>query len=122
MVKHQAIFGELRLVSFESFSSAQKTAVVKHVLGCRIKGPVVPFARVARLSRDLDKAVVQGQVVPDRVLPSGELLLVVWKLVADEVADTAESQFLHRALENGHGYESDVGIRRFDGRSLLRGA
>lgn len=55
----------------------------------------------------------------DGVLPRWELLLVVGKLVADEVADAAEGELLHRALEDGHGYEGDVGIRRLDGGGLL---
>lgn len=59
MVKHQVVFGELGLVPLESFPSAQKAAVVKHVLRCRVQGPVVAFPRVSRLSWDLDEAVVE---------------------------------------------------------------
>jgi len=59
VVEHQVVFGELGLVPLESFSSAQKAAVVKHVLGRRVQGPVVPFPRVSRFSRDLDEAVVE---------------------------------------------------------------
>lgn len=55
----------------------------------------------------------------DGVLPRRELLLVVGKLVADEIADATKGQFLHRALEDGHGYESDVGIRRLDGGGVF---
>lgn len=57
----------------------------------------------------------------DGVLPRGEFLLVVRELVADEVADAAEGQLLHRALEDRHGYQGDVGIGRFDGGGLLCG-
>lgn len=57
--------------------------------------------------------------MPDGVLPRGEFLLVERELVADEVADAAEGQLLHRALEDRHGYEGDVGVRRFDGGGLL---
>lgn len=59
MVKHQAVFGELGLVPLESFSSAQKAAIVKHVLRCRVQGPVIPLPGVSWLSWDLDKAVVE---------------------------------------------------------------
>lgn len=59
VVEHQVVFGELGLVPLESFSSAQKAAVVKHVLRRRVQGPVVPFPRVSRFSWDLDEAVVE---------------------------------------------------------------
>lgn len=106
-IKHKSIFA---VVSLKALPPPKEAAVVEHVLRGGIKGPVVTFARVPRLPRDLDEAVVEGQVVPDGVLPRRELVLVVRELVADEVADAAQRQLLHRALEDRHGDEGDVGV------------
>jgi len=52
------------LLALVAFAPAQEAAVVEHVLGHRVQRPVVALARVARLARDLDEAVVQTQIVP----------------------------------------------------------
>lgn len=101
------------MVSLEALPSPKEAAVVEHILRGRVKGPVVTFSRVPRLPRDLDETVIEGQVVPDGVLPGGELVSVVGKLVADEIADATQRQLLQRALQDGHGDEGDVGVRRF---------
>lgn len=54
----------------EPFPSSEERAVVEHVLSLRIQRPVVALARISRLTWDLHEAVVQAQVVTDRVLPS----------------------------------------------------
>ena len=117
-VKHKSIFSKLGLVSLEALPSPQEAAVVEHVLGSRVQGPVVAFARVPRLPRDLDETVVEGEVVPDGVLPRGELVPVVRELVADEVADATQRQLLQRALQDGHGDEGDVGVGRLHRAAL----
>ena len=65
----------------------QEGAIVKHVLGQGVQGPEVPLAGVTRLPRDLDKAVIETEVVADRVLPLGELFLVIRKSVLDKLTD-----------------------------------
>lgn len=102
-IKHKAVFAEVLVVSLESLPSPKEAAVVEHILRGRVKGPVVTFARVPRLPRDLNETVVEGEVVPDGVLPGGELVSVVGELVADEVTDATQRQLLHRALQDGHG-------------------
>lgn len=68
----------------------QETPIVKHILRQRIQGPVVSFPRIPRLPRYFDEAVVQTQIMPNRVLPSGELFSVVRKPGHDELTDTTE--------------------------------
>ena len=62
---------KLRLarVPLVALAAAQEAAVVEHALGVRVERPVVSFARAARLALYLHEAVVQRQVVPDRVGP-----------------------------------------------------
>lgn len=111
-IKHHSVLAKLGLVPLEALSAAKEAAVVKHVLRGRVQRPVVALARIPRLPRDLDEAIVEGEVVSDGVLPGGELFSVVGELVADEVADAAQRQLLLRALQDGHGDEGDVGVRR----------
>lgn len=49
-----------------------KRALLKHVLRCGIDGPVVALPRPTQPLRQLDEAVVQGEVMSHRVLPSAE--------------------------------------------------
>lgn len=96
----------------KAFSPPQKAAVVKHIFRLGVEGPVVAFARVARLPWDLDEAVVERKVMANGVLPSRKLLPVVRKAVAYELADATERQLFLRALEDGHGDECDVRVGR----------
>lgn len=45
-------------VSLVTFSSAEKTTVVKHIFTAGIQGPVVTLPRVARLPGDFHEAVI----------------------------------------------------------------
>lgn len=54
--------------------------------------------------------------MPDGVLPRRELLAVVGEAAADELADLAEGQPLAGALQDCHGDERDIGVRRFHAR------
>lgn len=74
--KREALHGRRSLVALPS---AQEAAVIEHVLGQRIQCPEIALARIARLAWYLYKAVVQAEIVPYRVLPSGKLILIVWK-------------------------------------------
>ena len=98
---------------------SQEAAVVEHVLAGRVESPVVALAGVARLPRDLDEAVVEGEVVADAVLPGWELLPEVREAVHDEVADSRQRQPLPGRLQDGHGDEGDVGVWRLHQVRLL---
>jgi len=78
---------KVRGLSFVALPAAQEAAVVEHVLRHGVQSPVVAFAGVPRLARNLDEAVVEGEVVPDGVLPCGELLTIVREPRHDELAD-----------------------------------
>lgn len=93
-IKHKSVFAVLGLVSLEPLPSPKEAAVVEHVLRRRVQRPVVTLSRISRLPRDLNETVVEREVVPDGVLPSGELVSVVGELVADEVTDAAQRQLL----------------------------
>jgi len=61
--------------------------------------------------------------VPDRVLPRRELVPVIREPRHDELANAAQRELLVRRLQYGHGDQSYVTVRRFDGRPVTaRGA
>ena len=65
-------------------------------------------------ARQLDEALVQAEVVPDRVLPTGSLLpLVVGKLLLDVIVDLTQLQFAFAAVFDAHGNHGYVAERWF---------
>lgn len=92
-------------------------AVLEHIFVLRIKRPEIALPLAATLSRDLDEAFVQRQVVPDRILPSLLILLEVRELGGDVGVDLAEGRPLLRALLYRHGDQGDVA----EGRLAVRG-
>ena len=99
--------------SLVSLSSSQEGSIIKHILCLRIQSPEVTFTRIAWFSGHLDKTVIETQIVSDGVLPLRKPFSVVWKPFLDKFTNAVESQPSVWSLDNGHGYESDVGIRRF---------
>jgi hypothetical protein len=120
MVTHQEIFERVRMLPFVPLSPPQKRPVVKHILRCGIKGPVVSLSRIPRLSGNFDKAVIKGKVMPNRILPHRILFSIIGKLASYKVTNSRESKFLLWRLEDGHGDKSNVGIGGFDVVRLLR--
>lgn len=114
---------QAEMLPLETLPPAQETPVLEHVRRVGIQRPVVALPRVSGLSGHLDETVVERQVVADGVLPRGELLPVVDEPLADEVADLAERESFLRALQDGHGDQSDVRVRGLHrrGSSELRG-
>ena len=51
----------VNLNSLVAFSASEKAAVVEHIFGERIERPEVSFARVARLSRYFDEAIIEAK-------------------------------------------------------------
>ena len=103
-----------QLTPFEPLPPPQEGAIVKHVLGQGVQGPEVPLAGVTRLPRHLDKAVIETEVMADRVLPLGELFLVIRKSVHDELTDAAEGESLLGRLEYAHTDQSLAGVGRLN--------
>ena len=67
---------------------------------------------IVLVPRDLLEAVVQRQVVPDRVLPAGFALLIKREIVGDVLVNLAERQLLLMRVLDGHGDEGRVGVGR----------
>lgn len=105
---------KVRLLPLVALAAPQKRAVVEHVLGHGIQRPVIALARIAWLARDFHEAVVQAQIVADRVLPSGKPVAVVREAVHYELANAAQCQLFVWRRQNGHGDQSDVRVRRLD--------
>ena len=54
----------------EAFPPPEEGAVVEHVVAVGVEAPVAALAGLLVVPRHLDEALVQRQVVPDRVLPA----------------------------------------------------
>lgn len=67
---------------------------------------------VGRASR-LHEAVVEREVVPDRVPPAGPARPEVRVVVEDVLVDVGKHQLAVWYAEDGHGYEADVAVLRF---------
>ncbi len=110
---------EAKVLPLEALPPPQKAPVLKHVRGVGIQRPVVALPGVSGLSGHLYKAVIKRQIVPDRVLPGGELLPVISEAVADKVAYLAEGEPFLRTLQYGHRYQSDVRVWRLHRRGTF---
>lgn len=94
-----------------------ETSIPKKITSgdCRLTG-------LALLSRFLDEAVVERQVVPYRVLPALFVVVVVGEILHNEFVDPIQGDLLFRCAADRHGDQSDVTAWRFsvDIRYLLR--
>ena len=61
----------------EPFPPPEEGAIVEHVVAVGVEAPVAPLAGLLVVPRHLDEALVQRQVVPDRVLPALGVATVV---------------------------------------------
>ncbi len=78
-----------------------------------MQGPEAALSRLVGPPGDLDEAVVEGKVVPERVLPALSVLTVIRETVHDELVDVTEGEHLLRGALNGHGGQRDVRVWRF---------
>ena len=78
-----------------------------------VQGPVVSLSRVIVRSGDLHKALVEGEVVPDGVLPPLLIFSVVGEVLHDVVIDATKSKLPFWTGPDGHDYQSIVRERRF---------
>lgn len=85
----------------------------EHVLGTRIQHPVISFAGVVVMAGHFDETLVQRQVVPDRVLPSLLVVLVIREMAHYVLVDTVQGESFLRALANGHHDQRVVTVRGF---------
>lgn len=57
------------VAALEALPAPQETATLEHVLRVGVQSPVVALPGPPGLSRDLDKTIIESQVVADGVLP-----------------------------------------------------
>lgn len=75
---------------------------------------IVSGTWIVLVPRHLLEAVVQRQVVSDRVLPASFALLIKGEVVGDVLINLAQGQLLLVRILDGHGYERGVGVGRPD--------
>ena len=112
---HSIVIPHIRHVSFlEPPLPPSERTVVKHVLCCRIENPVVSFPRPPLLTRELQEAFIEREVVTNAVFPALLVVLsIVGKVVSNKLADFRQScPFVGEGLD-GHGDQCYVGKRRF---------
>lgn len=98
---------------FETPSSPQKAAVLKHIIRVRVQGPVAAFARFFVIAGHFDKALVQGQVVSNTVLPALLVVPIKGKALHYKLINTVKGHLLVRGVLDGHSDERNVAIRWF---------
>lgn len=91
------------------------------VFTARVQHPVVALPRVVVVPRHLHEALVQREVVSDRVLPALFVLTVVREVPHDVLVDAVESQPLLGTLSDGHHDQRVVAVRRLLVLLLLLG-
>lgn len=95
---------------------------LEHVFKSRVQHPVVALPVRPAVPRDLDEALIKRQIVPNAVLPSFLVLLIVWELWYDVFINPAQSPSLILALFDCHRDQSHVWVRRLlqlDGPVLI---
>ena len=96
----------------EALSAPQEAAVLEHVAAVGMQCPEAALAGLVGPPRDLDEAVVEGEVVSEAVLPTLRVLAVVGEALHDELVDVAQRQHLLGRVLDGHRGQRDVGVGR----------
>jgi len=109
--RRRLLVGAARL-EFEALAPAQKAAVLEHVQGGGMERPVGALAGPVRPPGDLDEAVVEREVVAQRVLPALRVFAVVREALHDEAVDVRKRQHLFGRTPDGHGRQRDVRVGR----------
>lgn len=87
-----------------------RRAADEHIFGRGVQHPVVALAGVVVVARHFHKALVQTEVMADRVLPSLAVLPVVREVGHDVLVDAVECEPLLGAVADGHHDESIVAV------------
>lgn len=88
---------EISLLSLVALAAAEERSVVKHVLCHGIQSPVVSLAGIARFTWNLDKTVVETEIVTNRILPGWESIAIVRESIHDKLTDAAQCELLVRS-------------------------
>lgn len=86
-------------------------AADKHVVGRRVQHPVVALAGVVVVSRHLHEALVEAQVVSDRVLPALSVFPVVREVGHDVFIYAVQCESFLGTVPYRHHDESVVAVR-----------
>ena len=78
-----------------------------------VQGPVVAFAWVIVWPGHLDKTFIEGEVVPNGILPALLVLTIVREVLHDVVIDATQCQLPLWAGAYSHHNQGIVGERRF---------
>lgn len=98
----------------DAFPSTPEHSVRKGVLALRIEHPVIVLPpRSRRVPQHFEKAVIQRQVVPNRVPPTGVAASEERKPFHQVVVYFRQSQTSRGGVPDSHGDESDVRERGF---------
>ena len=98
----------------ESVPATKEATVFEHLRAGRMELPEVAFAGRAVFPRHFDEAVVEAEIVSDRVLPRRPSFAVVGKLLDDVITYVPQCQHLVGGLRYCHGNECNVGVGWFD--------
>lgn len=96
---------------FEPFAASQETSILEHVPTAGVQSPETALTWLVWASRDFNKAVVEGQVVAQGVLPPLSVFSIIRESIHDELVNFTERQHLLRAALDRHGSEGDVRVR-----------
>lgn len=102
----------LLLLVLEAFLAPQVTAIFEHVARLRVQRPERALARLVGGAGHLDEAVVEGERMPDRVLPPLLVLPVEREQVHDELVDLGQGEHFGGRILDGHRDQRDVRIGR----------
>lgn len=105
-------FAHLFLGAFEALLAAQVAAIFEHVPRVRVESPVGAFARAVGRSGHLHKAVIEGERVPNGILPALLILSVEGEEVHNELINLGQGAHLVRGVLDSHGDERDVRVGR----------
>lgn len=94
---------ERLLHALEPLASPQEAAIFEHGAALGMQRPVASLARLVGTSRNLDKAVVEREVVAKGVLPPLLVLAVERKVIDDELIDLGQREHLPWRTLDRHG-------------------
>lgn len=89
--------------------------MLEHVVAVRIQGPVAALAWLAVITRHLDEALIERQVMADAVLPARPVMPVKGKAAHDVAVDATEGGPLTRRTLDSHGNQGYVAVRGLGG-------
>jgi len=94
--------------------NSPKVSVVEHFLAIVVELPVISFSGIVLVSGYFSEAVVERQIVSDRILPSSFRALVKREIVSDVLVNLRKRESLVRRVLDAHRDQSRVRIRRAD--------